>query len=84
MLEVNYLGTVMCTKHILPYMLERNDGHIVNIGSVAGKIASAKALGYAASKFAVLGFTESLRLELAGSGVEVTAICPGPVDPPFF
>jgi uncharacterized protein len=84
MMDVNYMGTVRCTKSVLPYMLKARKGHIVNIASMAGKIGSAKSSGYSASKHAVLGFTNSLRQELAGSGVALTAVNPGPIDTPFF
>jgi len=84
MMSVNYMGIVRCTKAVLPGMLARGQGHIVNIASIAGKVGSAKSTGYSASKHAVLGFTNSLRLELIGTGVKVTAINPGPIDTPFF
>jgi short-subunit dehydrogenase len=84
MMNVNYLGTVRCTKAVLPYMLEAGSGHIVNIASLAGKIGTAKSSGYSASKHAVLGFTNSLRQELNGTGISVTAINPGPINTPFF
>jgi short-subunit dehydrogenase len=84
MMNVNYMGIVRCTKAVLPGMLSANHGHIVNIASVAGKIGTAKSTAYSASKHAVLGFTNSLRLELAGTDVFLTAINPGPIDTPFF
>jgi short-subunit dehydrogenase len=84
MMNVNYMGTVRCTKAVLPHMLKAGSGHIVNIASMAGKIGSAKSTGYSATKHAVLGFTNSLRQELTGTGVYLTAINPGPVDTPFF
>jgi short-subunit dehydrogenase len=84
MMDVNYMGTVRCTKAILPYMLIARSGHIVNIASLAGKISTAKSSGYCASKHAVLGFTNSLRQELKGSNVFITAVNPGPIDTPFF
>ncbi|MDF2720516.1 MAG: oxidoreductase [Paenibacillus sp.] len=84
MMNVNYMGIVRCTKAALPSMLEAGSGHIVNIASLAGKIATAKSSGYAATKHAVLGLTNSLRQELFGTGIAVTAINPGPVDTPFF
>lgn len=84
MMNVNYLGTVRCTKAVLPHMLQAKSGHIVNIASMAGKIGSAKSTGYSATKHAVLGFTNSLRQELAGTGVGLSAINPGPIDTPFF
>ncbi|PZE21359.1 SDR family NAD(P)-dependent oxidoreductase [Paenibacillus xerothermodurans] len=84
MMDVNYMGTVRCTKAVLPHMLRAQSGHIVNVASMAGKIGTAKSSGYAAAKHAVLGFTNSLRQELAGTGVHLTAINPGPIDTPFF
>ena len=84
LMDVNYFGVVRCTKAVLPYMLERNEGHIINIASVAGKIASAKAAAYSASKSAVIGFSNGLRAELKSSNVYVSVINPGPIDTPFF
>lgn len=84
MMDVNYMGVVRCTKAVMPHMLKARKGQIVNVASIAGKIGSAKSTAYAASKHAVLGFTNSLRQELAGTGVVVTAINPGPIDTPFF
>lgn len=84
MMDVNYMGTVRCTKAILPHMLKAGKGKIVNIASMAGKIGSAKSTGYSATKHAVLGFTNSLRHELYGTGVSVLAVNPGPIDTPFF
>jgi len=84
MMDTNYMGMVRCTKAVLPSFLARRDGHIVNIASIAGKFATPKSTGYSASKHAVLGFTNALRLELAGTGVAVSAVNPGPIDTPFF
>lgn len=84
MMDVNYMGTVRCTKAALPFMLAQGSGHIVNIASMAGKIGSPKSSGYSATKHAVLGLTGSLRMELRGTGVAVTAVNPGPIDTPFF
>ncbi|SCW75825.1 hypothetical protein SAMN04487970_104137 [Paenibacillus tianmuensis] len=84
MMDVNYMGTVRCTKAVLPSMLKQGSGHIVNIASMAGKIGSAKSSGYSATKHAVLGLTSCLRQELVGTGVRLTAVNPGPIDTPFF
>lgn len=83
MFDVNVFGLVACTKAVLPYMIERNSGHIVNIASLAGKIATPKSSAYAATKHAVLGFTNSLRMELTSTNITVTAINPGPIDTNF-
>jgi uncharacterized protein len=84
MMEVNYFGLVRCTKAVLPHMLKRRTGFILNVASVAGIIPTAKSSGYTATKHAVIGFTGSLRQELRGSGVHISALCPGPIDTPFF
>jgi uncharacterized protein len=84
MMDVNYMGTVRCAHAVLPSMLEKGNGHIVNVASIAGKIATAKSTGYSATKHAVLGLTNALRQELRGTGVAVSAVNPGPIDTPFF
>jgi short-subunit dehydrogenase len=84
MMDVNYLGTARCTKAVLPFMLSAGAGHIVNVASMAGKIGTPKATAYSATKHAVLGFTNSLRMELAGTGIQVTAVNPGPIATSFF
>ncbi|WP_026675011.1 SDR family NAD(P)-dependent oxidoreductase [Alkalihalobacterium bogoriense] len=84
MVEVNVMGVLACTKAVLPHMLEQNQGHIIMIASQAGKIATPKSSVYAATKHAVLGFTNSLRMELHDSGIEVSAVNPGPIQTPFF
>lgn len=84
MMDVNYMGTVRCTKAVLPHMLERRSGHIVNVASMAGKIGTAKSTAYTATKHAVLGFSNALRQELRESGIKVSTVNPGPIDTPFF
>lgn len=84
MFEVNVLWLMACTKAVLPAMLERNQGHIINVASQAGKLATPKSSGYSASKHAVIGFTNSLRMELAHTGIHVSAVNPGPVETNFF
>jgi short-subunit dehydrogenase len=84
MMDVNYMGVVRCTKAVLPYMLRRKAGHIVTVASVAGKLATPKSSGYAASKFAVIGFLNSVRQEVKGTGVSISTVNPGPVRTPFF
>jgi short-subunit dehydrogenase len=84
MMNVNYMGVVHCTKAVLPHMLKRGSGHIVNIASVAGKIATKKTAAYTATKHALIGFSNALRLELRGSGVHISTINPGPIATNFF
>lgn len=84
MMDVNYMGTIRCTKAVIPSMLKENSGHIINVASIAGKIGTAKATGYSASKFAVIGFSNSLRHELNDTGINVSTVNPGPIDTPFF
>lgn len=84
MFEVNVLGLMACTKEVLPLMIERNTGYIINIASQAGKLATPKSSGYAATKHAVLGFTNSLRMELAKTNIFVSAVNPGPIETNFF
>jgi uncharacterized protein len=83
LMRTNYLGTVYCTHEVLPSMLARGCGHIVNISSVAGHIGALNMAGYCASKFAINGFSESLYHELKPRGIAVSVVCPGPVKTAF-
>jgi short-subunit dehydrogenase len=83
LMRTNYLGTVYCTHEVLPSMLARGRGHIVNISSVAGHIGTLNMAGYCASKFAINGFSESLYPELKPRGIAVSVVCPGPVKTAF-
>ncbi len=84
MLDTNYLGTVNCTQAVLPGMLSRRQGSIVNVASIAGIMGYAGMGLYGATKFAVLGFTESLRNEVIDQGIRVSAVCPGTTETEFF
>ena len=79
-LDVNLKGTFLCCKAVAPHMTERRSGRIVNMSSQAGKRGAPAVAHYCASKFAVIGFTQSLALELAPFDVTVNAICPGEVE----
>ncbi len=83
-MATNYLGMVYCTKAFLPKMLQQKSGHIVNVASVAASFGIPAMAGYCASKFAMLGFSESLYHELKGSGVGVTVVSPIMVRTNFF
>lgn len=82
MMRTNYFGTVYFTKEILPTM--EGGSHIVNVGSMAGKLALTNYAGYCASKFAVSAFTESIRHELMKDGIAVHLICPTATKTHFF
>lgn len=82
-MRTNYLGAVYCTHEVLPSMIARGSGHIVNISSGAGKIGTLNMAGYCASKFAMNGWSESLYYELKPLGVNVSVVCPGPVSTQF-
>jgi len=86
-MEVNFFGHLRFTKHFLPRMVERNSGHIVNIASSAGLQGFPGAADYNASKFAEVGLTEALRLELKKMkcyGVKTTLVCPYVIDTGMF
>jgi len=84
MMDTNYFGTVHCTQAVLPQMLARREGTIVNVASIAGLMGYARMGGYCATKFALIGFSEALRDEVIGSGVKVALVCPGTTDTEFF
>lgn len=84
MFAVNVVGLMACTSMVLPAMRKQGSGHIINIASQAGKIATPKSSVYSATKHAVLGYTNSLRMELSGHRVFVTAVNPGPIETNFF
>jgi short-subunit dehydrogenase len=84
MFGVNVVGLIACTKAVLPQMIRQHSGQIVNIASIAGKIATMHSAVYSATKHAVIGFSNGLRLDLKNTGVSVTVVNPGPIRTPFF
>jgi len=76
-MDTMFWGVVYPTWAVLPQMLERNDGQIVNVTSIGGKVSVPHLLPYACAKFAATGFSEGLRAELAKTGITVTTIIPG-------
>lgn len=79
MFELNVLGLIAATQVALPGMRARRDGHIVNVSSTAGRVANPNAGGYAATKFGVVAFSESLRREVHKDNIRVSVIEPGAV-----
>ena len=84
MIQLNVTAVTELAHAFLPAMLERGRGGIVNVASLAGFQPMPQMAVYAATKAFVLSLSESLWAETRGSGVNVTALCPGPVDTPFF
>ncbi len=76
-LSVNAKGVFICTKAVLEVMKPQKSGAIINTASIAGKMGMAHLSHYVASKFAVIGFTNSIAKEVAETGITVNAICPG-------
>jgi short-subunit dehydrogenase len=76
-IAVNLIAPMLLTRLVLPGMLARREGHIVNIASLAGKQGPAFNEPYAASKAGLIGFTQSLRAEYRGTGVSASVVCPG-------
>jgi NAD(P)-dependent dehydrogenase (short-subunit alcohol dehydrogenase family) len=79
MLRVNVEGVFITSRAVLPHMIARRSGSLVNLASWAGKTGPAYFAGYGASKFAVIGLTQALAREMAPHGIRVNAICPGMV-----
>lgn len=76
-MNIMFWGTYTTTMAVLPQMLERHEGRIVNIASVGGKVSVPHMLSYSSAKFAVIGFSEGLHAELAKEGIIVTTVAPG-------
>lgn len=84
MLSINLKGTFNVTKLVVPWMIERRFGRIINVASIAGKSGGTVGVAYAASKAGIIGFTRALARELAPYGITVNAVAPGPVDTDFL
>lgn len=81
-MDIDYFGTVYATKAVVPMMMERKSGYIVNVSSMAGFLGTFGYTPYAPAKFAVRGFTESLRQELKPHGIHVSIVFPPDTDTP--
>ncbi|MEN6594060.1 MAG: SDR family NAD(P)-dependent oxidoreductase [Clostridiaceae bacterium] len=82
-MDVNAKGCWLVCKHVLPHMIKRRQGRIVNTASMAGKAGAPLLAHYCASKYAVIGLTESIAKEVAPYGITVNAVCPGYVKTPM-
>lgn len=78
-MEINYFGSITLTKAVLPFMRRAGEGHIVVVSSLSGKFGFFLRTAYSASKHALHGFFESLRLEEYENNIKITMLCPGPV-----
>ena len=81
--EVNVFGALNCIRAVAPYMKQQRRGQIINVSSVAGKIAAPYEGAYAATKFALNAISDAVRLELRDHGIKVITVYPGPIDTPF-
>ncbi|VXC05046.1 SDR family oxidoreductase [Maribacter litoralis] len=77
MINVNYLGTVKLTKHVLPHFIAQKSGHFVTVTSLMGKFSSPYRSGYCGAKHALHGFFDALRMEHEKDNIDVSIICPG-------
>jgi hypothetical protein len=83
MIDTNLKGLLYITRLVLPHMIERNEGHIVNLGSVAGRWVLPNTAVYCATKFAVRAISDALRMDLLGKKIRVTNIEPGIAETEF-
>ena len=80
MIEVNLRSVFLCTRFVLPSMIERRAGRIINVASQLGIKGAAELTHYCAAKAGIIGFTKALALEVAGHGITVNNIAPGPIE----
>lgn len=79
-ISINLIGTMLCSKAVLPEMIKRKQGKIINITSVWGEIGASCEVAYSASKAGIIGFTKALAKEVAPSGIRVNAVSAGIID----
>ncbi len=84
LIDVNMTGTCLCCREIIPHMVERQCGKIVNLASICAQTGRMVAVDYAGSKSGIVGITRALALQVAADGINVNAIAPGPVVTPLF
>lgn len=83
-IEINFKGALRLTHAVLPEMIERGGGRIVNIGSDAGRVGSSFESIYSGAKGGIIAFSKTVAREVARNGVTVNTVCPGPTDTPFL
>jgi len=76
-MEVDYFGSVALTQALLPHLLERKQGHIISISSIAGKMGVPLRTAYCSAKHALIGYMDALRAETSSQGIRVSVVCPG-------
>jgi 2-hydroxycyclohexanecarboxyl-CoA dehydrogenase len=81
-LEINFKGTLRLVKAVVPGMMERGFGRVINIGSDAGRVGSSLEAVYSGAKGGIIAFTKTLAREVAARGVTANTVCPGPTDTP--
>jgi len=84
LLAINLHGPIHFTRELLPVMLDNREAHVLNVASICGLVGLGRVTAYTTSKFALVGFSESLRAEYGRRGLGVTALCPGLVDTNLF
>lgn len=84
LLDINLRAPIYLTHRLLPMLLEQPEPAILNVCSIAGIVAGGRSCAYHVSKFGLLGFTEALRAEYGRRGLNVTALCPGPVQTDLY
>ena len=84
LIAVNLKGVLHCARAVLPGMVERRGGRVVNISSDAGRVGSSGESVYSATKAGIVGFTKTLAREVARHGITVNAVCPGPTETPLL
>lgn len=83
-IEINYAGPVRVTRAVLPGMVERSYGRIINIGSDAGRVGSSLESVYSGAKGGIIAFTKTIAREFARHGITANTVCPGPTDTPLL